>query len=86
MQRLVPSLRGRPIFFSSTFTPSRLWNLRGISQTEEERQEIPRMPPFEYVPLPYDGPRAEEILKKRFEFLSPSIVHFYKKPVRFLAH
>lgn len=41
----------------------------------------PKMPPFEYVPPAYDGPRAEEILKKRLEFLSPSLFHFYSKPL-----
>ncbi|PIN01618.1 Alanine-glyoxylate aminotransferase AGT2 [Handroanthus impetiginosus] len=42
---------------------------------------IPKMPPFEYTPPPYTGPTAEEILKKRKEFLSPSMFYFYKKPV-----
>jgi alanine-glyoxylate transaminase / (R)-3-amino-2-methylpropionate-pyruvate transaminase len=42
---------------------------------------LPKMPSFDYMPLPYKGPTAEEILKRRTKFLSPSIFHFYKKPV-----
>jgi hypothetical protein len=40
------------------------------------------MPGFDYTPPPYDGPRAEEIFRKRAEFLSPSLFHFYDRPVR----
>uniref|UniRef100_A0A0E0KDH9 alanine--glyoxylate transaminase n=1 Tax=Oryza punctata TaxID=4537 RepID=A0A0E0KDH9_ORYPU len=41
----------------------------------------PRMPDFDHVPLPYDGPSAAEIARKRAEFLSPSLFHFYSKPL-----
>ncbi|XP_072998093.1 alanine--glyoxylate aminotransferase 2 homolog 3, mitochondrial-like isoform X1 [Typha latifolia] len=37
--------------------------------------------PFDHKPLPYEGPTAAEILKKRAEFLSPSMFCFYKKPL-----
>lgn len=47
---------------------------------------LTKMPRFDYTPPPYDGPRSEEILRKRSEFLSPSVFHFYKKPVRLLSH
>lgn len=43
---------------------------------------VPRMPAFDHVPLPYDGPSAAEITRKRAEYLSPSLFHFYSKPVR----
>ncbi|KAL1563184.1 glycine transaminase [Salvia divinorum] len=43
--------------------------------------ELPKMPPFDYTPPPYSGPTAAEILAKRREFLSPSMFHFYGKPV-----
>jgi len=43
--------------------------------------EVPRMPAFDHVPLPYDGPSAVEIARKRAEFLSPSLFHFYSKPL-----
>lgn len=42
---------------------------------------IPSMPAFDYTPPPYTGPDAEEIMRKRREFLSPSMFCFYKKPV-----
>ncbi|KAK1284509.1 hypothetical protein QJS10_CPB21g01524 [Acorus calamus] len=58
---------------------------RGFSQlaevTEEGNVSVPKMPPFDYKPPPYDGPRADEILRKRREFLSPSMFYFYKKPL-----
>ncbi|VAI05815.1 unnamed protein product [Triticum turgidum subsp. durum] len=43
--------------------------------------DVPRMPAFDHVPLPYDGPSAVEIARKRAEFLSPSLFHFYSKPL-----
>ncbi|XP_074584580.1 alanine--glyoxylate aminotransferase 2 homolog 2, mitochondrial-like isoform X1 [Curcuma longa] len=42
---------------------------------------LAKMPRFDYTPPPYDGPRSEEILRKRSEFLSPSMFYFYKKPL-----
>ncbi|KAH7677745.1 alanine-glyoxylate transaminase / (R)-3-amino-2-methylpropionate-pyruvate transaminase protein [Dioscorea alata] len=42
---------------------------------------LPKMPPFDYTPPPYDGPSADEVLRKRAQFLSPSLFHFYKKPL-----
>ena len=39
------------------------------------------LPPFDYAPPPYTGPSGDEILAKRREYLSPSIMHFYKTPV-----
>ncbi|XP_073150830.1 alanine--glyoxylate aminotransferase 2 homolog 2, mitochondrial-like [Henckelia pumila] len=41
----------------------------------------PVLPPFDYTPPAYTGPTADQILKKRREFLSPSMFHLYKKPV-----
>jgi hypothetical protein len=48
----------------------------------ENGAALPRMPGFDYTPPPYDGPRAEEIFRKRAQFLSPSLFHFYNRPVR----
>ncbi|KAJ6842624.1 alanine--glyoxylate aminotransferase 2-like protein 3, mitochondrial-like [Iris pallida] len=42
---------------------------------------VPKMPPFDYVPPPYNGPSAADIIKKRLQFLSPSLFCFYKKPL-----
>lgn len=50
----------------------------------EEATLLPKMPPFDYLPPPYTGPTGEEIMKKRREFLSPSLFHFYSTPVLFL--
>ncbi|OEL23471.1 Alanine--glyoxylate aminotransferase 2-like protein 3, mitochondrial [Dichanthelium oligosanthes] len=41
----------------------------------------PKMPGFDYTPPPYEGPRAEEIFRKRAQFLSPSLFHFYDCPL-----
>ncbi|CAK9144498.1 unnamed protein product [Ilex paraguariensis] len=46
---------------------------------------IPKLPPFDYSPPPYVGPTADQILRKRNEFLSPSMFYFYKKPLN-LVH
>ncbi|GMH10002.1 hypothetical protein Nepgr_011843 [Nepenthes gracilis] len=43
--------------------------------------EIREMPPFDYTPPPYTGPFASEILRKRKEYLSPSMFMFYKQPL-----
>ncbi|GJR98040.1 alanine--glyoxylate aminotransferase 2 homolog 2, mitochondrial-like protein [Tanacetum coccineum] len=54
------------------------------SLAEESRESavsVPILPAFDYSPPPYTGPTAEEILKKRKEFLSPSMFCFYKKPL-----
>ncbi|KAG1338990.1 alanine--glyoxylate aminotransferase 2, mitochondrial [Cocos nucifera] len=47
----------------------------------EANAVLPKMPPFDYTPPPYEGPTATDILKKRAEFLSPSMFYFYRKPL-----
>lgn len=39
------------------------------------------LPPFDYTPMPYAGPSAEEVLALRKQHLSPGIFHYYKKPI-----
>ncbi|HEY1122007.1 MAG TPA: aminotransferase class III-fold pyridoxal phosphate-dependent enzyme [Haloferula sp.] len=39
------------------------------------------LPPFDYTPMPYDGPSPEEILALRQAHVSPGIFHYYKKPI-----
>ncbi|KAH9673261.1 putative aminotransferase class III superfamily protein [Citrus sinensis] len=51
------------------------------SSLNEHETFLPRMPPFDYSPPPYDGPSADEILAKRKTFLSPSLFHLYSKPL-----
>ena len=53
-----------------------------LAAAAETAAAAPRMPAFDHVPLPYDGPSAAEIARKRAEYLSPSLFHFYSKPVR----
>ncbi|WZY83561.1 hypothetical protein YC2023_029945 [Brassica napus] len=49
-----------------------------VHQTETK---VPKIPPFSYSPLPYDGPSTAEIIAKRREFLSPALFHFYNTPL-----
>lgn len=56
----------------------------GLAQqamTDNSEAVHPRMPHFDYSPPPYTGPNIDQILKKRKEFLSPSMFYFYKEPV-----
>ena len=39
------------------------------------------LPPFDYSPMPYDGPSPEEVLDLRNQYVSPGIFHYYKKPI-----
>ncbi|KAL8038997.1 hypothetical protein ABFX02_10G006800 [Erythranthe guttata] len=48
---------------------------------DDSANTLPKMPPFRYTPPPYTGPSAADISAKRKEFLSPSMFHFYNKPV-----
>lgn len=41
----------------------------------------PELPPFDYEPKPYNGPRADEVLEKRKRYLGPSLFYYYQKPV-----
>ncbi|GAB2223625.1 hypothetical protein Droror1_Dr00017766 [Drosera rotundifolia] len=43
--------------------------------------EPPTLPPFDYEPRLYNGPLADEVLRKRKQFLGPSIFHYYQKPI-----
>uniref|UniRef100_A0A0D9VTU2 Uncharacterized protein n=1 Tax=Leersia perrieri TaxID=77586 RepID=A0A0D9VTU2_9ORYZ len=56
---------------------------RGLSRLAAavETAAVPRIPSFDHVPLPYDGPSAAEIARKRAQFLSPSLFHFYSNPL-----
>jgi alanine-glyoxylate transaminase/(R)-3-amino-2-methylpropionate-pyruvate transaminase len=39
------------------------------------------LPPFDYSPMPYEGPSPDEVLALRKEYLNPAIFHYYKKPI-----
>src|SRR4029450_4414108 len=44
-------------------------------------KQAPALPSFDYQPLKYDGPPADEVLRLRKEFLNPGIFLYYKKPI-----
>ncbi|KAL8531327.1 hypothetical protein ACS0TY_008086 [Phlomoides rotata] len=48
---------------------------------QENEPPLPKMPPFDYTPPPYSGPSADDILRKRHQFLNPAVFHFFKKPL-----
>ncbi|KAB1225710.1 hypothetical protein CJ030_MR1G008915 [Morella rubra] len=83
MQRILQStlslrnFRPRPCYLSQQVAYSHTEN----TLKEVDEFIIPKMPPFNYIPPPYNGPSADEIVKKRKEYLSPSILHFYKNPL-----
>ncbi|CAA6654660.1 unnamed protein product [Spirodela intermedia] len=83
MQRVLT----RELSSSSSSLLARLCSSRKLAQLaeaispEQSNAVLPKMPPFDYAPPPYTGPRIEEILRKRSEFLSPSMFYFYKKPL-----
>ena len=60
---------------------------RGLSLAADAGKEmqpevgVPQMPPFDYMPQPYNGPKADEILAKRKKFLNPALFLYYKKHV-----
>ncbi|KAL8531249.1 hypothetical protein ACS0TY_008032 [Phlomoides rotata] len=51
------------------------------SLPQQNESPLPQMPPFDYTPPPYAGPSADEILKKRQEFLNPAVNHLFKQPL-----
>eukprot|EP01018_Ginkgo_biloba_P014953 Gb_08982 [translate_table: standard] len=69
--RNVCMMRSRSRALSSAFASEKVANI----------DAPPQMPPFKYTPRPYMGPSAEEILKKRKQFLGPSMFYFYQKPL-----
>ncbi|KAI7730104.1 hypothetical protein M8C21_033310 [Ambrosia artemisiifolia] len=41
----------------------------------------PELPSFDYEPVPYKGPSAQQVFEKRKKFLGPSLFHYYQKPL-----
>ncbi|KAM0953771.1 putative alanine--glyoxylate transaminase [Dioscorea sansibarensis] len=76
------SLLVRRVSSSSSGLRRGVSRLAGVDTLfEKSNAGLPKMPPFGYTPPPYYGPSAGEVLRKRAQFLSPSMVHFYKKPL-----
>src|SRR5947208_11649887 len=44
-------------------------------------KQVPALPSFDYQPIKYAGPSADEILQLRKKFLNPGIFLYYKKPL-----
>jgi alanine-glyoxylate transaminase/(R)-3-amino-2-methylpropionate-pyruvate transaminase len=42
---------------------------------------LPALPPFDHQPKPYLGPSREEVLRLRRQYLTPSLLTYYKNPV-----
>ncbi|CAI5477895.1 unnamed protein product [Closterium sp. Yama58-4] len=81
-QQITPSPPGQhlPEASISTATARTPAPAAGASGSAPSRA-APQMPAFDHVPEPYTGPRAEEVLKKRQQFLNPTIFAYYKKPL-----
>ncbi|CAI5477520.1 unnamed protein product, partial [Closterium sp. Yama58-4] len=73
-QQITPSPPGQhlPEASISTATARTPAPAAGASGSAPSRA-APQMPAFDHVPEPYTGPRAEEVLKKRQQFLNPTI-------------
>eukprot|EP00271_Cylindrocystis_brebissonii_P005356 TRINITY_DN17365_c0_g1_i1.p1 TRINITY_DN17365_c0_g1~~TRINITY_DN17365_c0_g1_i1.p1 ORF type:complete len:514 (-),score=70.71 TRINITY_DN17365_c0_g1_i1:283-1767(-) len=58
---------------------------RGLATVAEsiprEVSSLPVIPAFDYKPLPYTGPRTDEVLAKRKQYLNPAMFLYYKKPL-----
>ncbi|CAL9147056.1 unnamed protein product [Musa hybrid cultivar] len=67
--------------YSSVPPSRRLSQSAAVAADRIDAAVLPIMPPFDYTPPPYLGPRAAEIVRKRSEFLSPSISYLYKNPL-----
>ncbi|XP_042954632.1 alanine--glyoxylate aminotransferase 2 homolog 2, mitochondrial-like [Carya illinoinensis] len=83
MQRIFQStLSQRNIWLRRPRCLSRLAHNHTQNTLEEEDDFlVPKIPHFDYIPPPYTGPSASEILEKRKEHLIPSILHLYKNPL-----
>uniref|UniRef100_A0A452ZCH8 Uncharacterized protein n=1 Tax=Aegilops tauschii subsp. strangulata TaxID=200361 RepID=A0A452ZCH8_AEGTS len=80
MQRLASSRR----LLRAALAPGRAHSslsAAAVAAAPENGAGAPKMPPFAYTPPPYDGPRVAEIAQKRAQFLSPSLFHFYDRPL-----
>ena len=43
--------------------------------------KAPKLPPFDYHPIPYKGPSYEDVLKLKNRFVTPTFIPYYKKPL-----
>ncbi|GAA0177735.1 hypothetical protein LIER_29742 [Lithospermum erythrorhizon] len=86
MRRIIFPLREISTKKRSIFTPRSFSTSAQTSNIHQENEAIlNKMPPFDYVPPPYTGPSAAQILKKRQQYLNPAVFHLYKDPLH-LVH
>ncbi|KAG9151169.1 hypothetical protein Leryth_002737 [Lithospermum erythrorhizon] len=86
MRRIIFPLREISTKKRSIFTPRSFSTSAQTSNIYQENEAIlNKMPPFDYVPPPYTGPSAAQILKKRQQYLNPAVFHLYKDPLH-LVH
>ena len=50
-------------------------------QTSSSRRPAASLPPTPHNPVPYTGPSREEMLALRTEYLTPTLLTFYKRPI-----
>ncbi|KAK7374037.1 hypothetical protein VNO80_07461 [Phaseolus coccineus] len=79
------SLAARLVFrrpsLGSRFFLRREVSLPAAERTKDVVAPTKELPAFDYSPSAYSGPTGDEILAKRREYLSPSILHSYKTPL-----
>ncbi|CAJ1810178.1 unnamed protein product [Sphenostylis stenocarpa] len=78
---LVARLVLRRRSLASRFFPRREVSLPASERMKDAIAPPKELPAFDYSPLAYYGPDGDEILGKRREYLSPSILHSYKTPL-----
>ncbi|KAK8466419.1 hypothetical protein PHAVU_008G087600 [Phaseolus vulgaris] len=78
---LVARLVFRRPSLGSRFCPRREVSLPAAERTKDVVAPPKELPAFDYSPSAYSGPTGDEILAKRREYLSPSILHSYKTPL-----
>ncbi|XP_027177538.1 alanine--glyoxylate aminotransferase 2 homolog 3, mitochondrial-like [Coffea eugenioides] len=85
MQRIIKPKavlsRRKPIILCRQSLSTLSQQSHSSTSIQENDAFVSQMPPFDYTPPPYSGPSTEEILRKRQQYLSPAICHFYKKPL-----
>ncbi|KAL9230620.1 hypothetical protein vseg_005948 [Gypsophila vaccaria] len=51
------------------------------TSSEIVSEQPPKLPKFDHQPKKYNGPLAEDVLRKRKTFLGPSLFHYYQNPL-----
>eukprot|EP01025_Chloroclados_australasicus_P047558 TRINITY_DN5342_c0_g1_i6.p1 TRINITY_DN5342_c0_g1~~TRINITY_DN5342_c0_g1_i6.p1 ORF type:complete len:141 (-),score=10.52 TRINITY_DN5342_c0_g1_i6:7-396(-) len=83
MSVLLKSLASNQLFRNCSITLLKSCSsyFSSLAQEVEPDQFGLQLPPFDYVPKPYNGPSAEQVLKIRKDHMSEGVFHYYQKPV-----